>query len=214
MSIELKNVIPIPLEEIEHSDSEVWEMDSLIFKSGERILLYATSGKGKTSLLSMIYGLRKDFKGDILFDNQNIRTTSERKISYLRKNKLSYIFQGLELFDDLTAMDNIQLKNRQTNFKNREELIHFAQRLEIYDFLNRKTGLLSFGQKQRVAIIRGLCQPMEYLLADEIFSHLDDETQSKAFDLIAEECDRQGAGLLFTSLRDSKLNNFTSKYRV
>jgi len=71
-------------------------------------------------------------------------------------------------------------------------------------FLDRKAGILSFGQQQRVAIIRALCQPFEYLLADECFSHIDYENSLSAYQVIKEACDMQGAGLILTSLNGSE----------
>ena len=215
MTIQLKRLIPLPVKEIHHHDSEIWEAESLVFKPGERIFLYAASGKGKTSLLSIIYGIRKDYDGKLFIDGKDLKTFSLKEISTLRKQKFSYIFQGLELFDELTALENIQLKNRQTSFKTKEEINEMAETLEISGFLDRKAEILSFGQKQRVAIIRALCQPFDFLLADEIFSHLDEGLKAKSSYLIDKEIKEQGATLLFTSL--SSFNDsfpFTKRYRV
>ena len=78
-----------------------------------------------------------------------------------------------------------------------------AQTLGIEEFMDRKAGILSFGQQQRVAIIRALCQPFNFLLADECFSHMDHHNSHMAYQLILEECSTQGAGLLLTSLNDT-----------
>ncbi len=215
MIIELKGLIPLPLKEIDHNDSDLWEAESIIFKPGEYIFLFADSGKGKTSLLSIIYGLRKDYQGNVLLDGKDLSAMSLKELSELRKKKISYIFQGLELFDELTALENIMLKNRQTGFKSTEEIQEMAIKLGISNFMHRKAGILSFGQKQRVAIIRALCQPFEFLLADEVFSHLDRNIRENGFDLLREELEKQKAGLLFTSLGEHKNNPiFTNKYRV
>jgi ABC-type lipoprotein export system ATPase subunit len=215
MIIELSRLIPLPLTEIDHSDSEVWEAESLIFKPGDRIFFYAESGKGKTSLLSVIYGIRKDYKGKVFFDSEEIRDLNSRQLSSIRKRKLSYIFQGLELFDELTALENIILKNRLTDFKSINEIREMAAKIGISAFLNRKAGQLSFGQKQRVAIIRALCQPFDFLLADEIFSHLDDKIKKECMELISDELVKQDAGILFTSLSGGTDRDFfTKQYRV
>jgi ABC-type phosphate/phosphonate transport system ATPase subunit len=71
-------------------------------------------------------------------------------------------------------------------------------------FLEPKAGTLSFRQQQRVAIIRALCQPFEFLLADECFSHMDTSNTRKAYDVIREECKKQEAGLLLTALHSMK----------
>jgi ABC-type lipoprotein export system ATPase subunit len=214
MIIELRKVIPLPLLEIDHGDSEIWEKESLIFEAGDRVLLSAPSGKGKTTFLSMIYGLRNDYQGDVILDGLNINKIKPLQLAFFRKRKLSYIFQGLELFDELTAMENIQLKNRMTNYKSVQDILELAEILGISRFMNRKAGILSFGQKQRVAIIRALCQPFEFLLADEIFSHMDEVIRQKALDVISEELKKRAAGILFTSLKESENGFFNKKYRV
>ena len=166
-------------------------------------MVEAPSGKGKTSLLSVIYGLRPDYRGEVYLDDTDISRLDGRSWSKIRKKKLSIIFQGLELFDRLTALENIRLKNSVTEFKSDMEIRHMSEQLGIDRFLEKKAGILSFGQQQRVAIIRALCQPFEYLLADECFSHMDRENSERAFHLIGDECERQDAGLILTSLNKS-----------
>lgn len=204
MTIRLEQLIPLPLLEQELQRSEVWEQDSLLFEEGKSYLVTAPSGKGKTSLLSIIYGLRPDFRGQVYLDDREITSLGWKAWAELRKKTLSYIFQGLELFENLTALENITLKNAVTGFQDTERIEEMASRLGIFPYLHRKAGILSFGQQQRVAIIRALCQPFSFLLADECFSHIDRENLEKAFSLIREECSRQGAGLILTSLNHSK----------
>ena len=136
-------------------------------------------------------------------NDTDISLFSAREWSQIRKNRLSYIFQGLELFDELSALDNILLKNSITGQKTEKEIREMAHKLGIEDFLGQKTGILSFGQQQRVAIIRALCQPFEFLLADECFSHIDTENSRIAFELIREECKVRNAGLILSSLNSN-----------
>lgn len=200
MTIRLENLIPLPLLEQQREKSEIWENPQLSFDPGESYLVEAPSGRGKTSLLSVIYGLRPDYRGKVYLDDADISSFTPKGWSEIRKKKLSFIFQGLELFDELTAMENILLKNDITREKSEEEIKEMAEVLGIADFLNRKTGILSFGQQQRVAIIRALSQPFEFLLADECFSHMDQDNSKIAFDLILQECQSKNAGLILSSL--------------
>lgn len=200
MTIRIKQLIPLPLLEQELRDSDVWRKDDLIFEPGKNYLVTAPSGKGKTTLLSIIYGIRRDYQGEVYLDDRKIATLGWKAWSGIRKHTFSYIFQGLELFDNLTAMDNIALKNSVTGYQPAERIEEMASRMGILPFLQRKSGILSFGQQQRVAIIRALCQPFTFLLADECFSHMDQENRETAFALIQEECQKQGAGLILTSL--------------
>lgn len=204
MTIRLEYLIPLPLLGQERDKSEIWENNRLVFEPGLTYLVEAPSGRGKTSLLAIIYGLRKDYQGKVFIDESDISTFSDRDWSEKRKKKLSFIFQGLELFDELSAIDNIRLKNSITRQKTEAEIQELAGRLGIENFLLQKTGTLSFGQQQRVAIIRALCQPFDYLLADECFSHMDHKNSKMAFDLIKEECKARSAGLILSSLNSSE----------
>ena len=202
MNIALEKLIPLPMIELDTTGSAIWEAESFLLRQGESYLVEAPSGKGKTSLLSILYGLRTDYRGRFFFDNQPADSFSPRDWSETRKNAVSFIFQGLELFDDLTARENIRLKNSITHHKTEAEINNMAERLEIGPFLDRKTRILSFGQKQRVAIIRALCQPFRFLLADECFSHIDRKNSYTAFQLIDEQCTKKGAAFILTSLNN------------
>jgi putative ABC transport system ATP-binding protein len=205
MTIRFEKMIPLPMLEQDTSGSEVWEAESLLLEQGKFYVVEAPSGKGKTSLLSVIYGIRTDFRGGVYLDDRPLGSFSLKEWSQIRKKRLSFIFQGLELFDDLTALDNIFLKNRITGYHSIDRIMEMAGKLGIEPFLNRKAGILSFGQQQRVAIIRALCQPFDFLLADECFSHMDRENSLTAFHLIREECEMRDAGLILTSLSETNL---------
>ncbi len=204
MNIRLDKMIPLPLLEQDTKGSEVWEADSVLFEPGKSYIIEAPSGYGKTSLLSMIYGIRQDYQGKIFHEDQDILGFGWRQWSNIRKEKLAFIFQGLELFDNLTALDNIQLKNSINNHHSLKRIKEMAEMLGMSEFLQRKAGILSFGQQQRIAILRALCQPYDYLLADECFSHMDQDNSYKAYQVIREECDSQGAGLILTSLNGTE----------
>ncbi len=189
--------------DIPNRKSDFWEADSFTFQQGKHYLVEAASGKGKTSLLSIMYGLRKDYSGKLFLDETDAGTLSIKRWSEIRKNQISYIFQGLELFDDLSAIDNILLKNNITGIKNSDDIKRMAEQLDIADSLAKKCRFLSFGQKQRVAMIRALCMPFDFLFADECFSHIDRKNSEEAMKLIIDECASRDAGLILTSLGNS-----------
>ena len=207
MTIRFQKMIPLPMLEQDTSGSEVWEADSLLLEQGISYVVEAPSGRGKTSLLSVIYGIRTDYQGLVSIDDRDLVSFSSLEWSQIRKGKLSFIFQGLELFDDLTALENIRLKNKITAYHTDERIMEMAMMLGIDPFLNRKAGILSFGQQQRVAIIRALCQPFDFLLADECFSHMDRDNSLTAYQLIRSECEARNAGLILTSLNETGLPN-------
>ena len=102
--------------------SDIWHQD-LIFRKGEMYLIEAASGTGKSSLCSYIYGYRNDYQGIINFDETNIKAYSVKQWVDLRKHSLSMLFQDLRIFTELTALENVQLKNNLTGYKKKKEIL-------------------------------------------------------------------------------------------
>lgn len=197
--IVLLNTLPAVFAGREEDRSEVW-LRNVEFERGKHYLISAESGTGKSSLCSYIYGYRIDYSGVMQFDGTDIRTLSVEQWCDVRKNHIAYLPQDLRLFPELTAIENIQLKNRLTNFKTEKEIISYFERLGISEKVNSPVGKLSIGQQQRVAIIRALCQPADFILLDEPVSHLDEANNAIVAQMVTEEAARQGAGVISTSV--------------
>lgn len=176
--------------------SQVWHQD-IVFDKGKRYLIEASSGTGKSSLCSYIYGYRRDYQGIISFDGHNIRSFSVGEWTDVRKHSLSILFQELRIFPELTALENVLLKNRLTNHKKKKEILALFEATGIPD---ERAGKLSFGQQQRVAFIRSLCQPFDFIFLDEPISHLDNDNSAIMSRLLMEEAGKQGAGIIVTSI--------------
>lgn len=200
MEITLNNLIPEPLVGTNQSGSGLWLQNNIIFLQQQVNLVLSSSGRGKTSLISFMYGVRKDYQGNLLFDSREVKNLSFEELTAIRTQKISIVFQDLRLFNTLTALENIQLKNQLTNFRSQQEILEMAEHLEVDKLLFRPINTLSYGQQQRIAIIRSLCQPMEWLLLDEPFSHLDLINIQKAWNLIMQETSKQNAGIIVTLL--------------
>ena len=212
-SIHLRQTLPKVFADRDAVSSDVWHRD-IIFHKEKRYLIEAASGTGKSSLCSYIYGYRNDYQGIINFDERNIRSLSANDWTDIRKHSLSILFQELRIFPELTAIENIQLKNRLTNFKKRKEVLALFEAIGIADKLNEKAGKLSFGQQQRVAFIRSLCQPFDFIFLDEPISHLDDENGTIMGRLLTEEASRQGAGIIVTSIGKHLELDYDEIYRL
>jgi ABC-type lipoprotein export system ATPase subunit len=210
--IELQNTLPCVFEGRD-VQSEIWLQD-VTFQKGETYLVEANSGTGKSSLCSYIIGYRKDYLGNIHFDSKDIRQYGVSDWTSIRKHTLSLLFQELRLFPELTAMENIDIKNGLTNHKNRKEIQEWFQRLGIADKMNDKIGRMSFGQQQRVAMIRALVQPFDFLMVDEPISHLDDENSRIMAEIMMEEVTRQGAGVIVTSIGKHMDMPYTKTFRL
>jgi ABC-type lipoprotein export system ATPase subunit len=199
MKIELRKIVPLSFVPSASHENAIWNAE-ITFCSPEKYLIVAPSGTGKSSLAGFLYGLRKDFSGEILFDELPSHKMELNAWSLFRRDKLSVVFQDLRLFELLTVDENLRLKfNLGSEFKE-EEIEYYADELGIADLLPRKVNTLSMGQKQRVAILRALIQPFRFILMDEPFSHLDSENTGKALRIINAVCEKQNAGFILTSL--------------
>jgi len=198
-NIFLENVIPNIFSDAGKLDSGIWNV-FMGFERGNTYLIEAASGKGKSSLCSFVYGIRYDYSGKIAFDRKDLKTISSLQWDKIRTNELSFLFQDLLLFGELTALENVLLKNNLTNTKTLSQIEDMFGRLGIADKRDKKTAQLSWGQQQRVAIIRSLCQPFDFIMLDEPVSHLDDENGRIAASLIQEEATARNAGIIVTSI--------------
>lgn len=179
--------------------SEVWRRD-VVFNRGVNYLIEAPSGTGKSSLCAYIYGNRRDYEGRILFDDSDTRTLRPAQWQALRRTELAYLPQELDLFPELTALENIELKNNLTGHVSRTRIEEWLCELGIDSRAHYPVGKMSIGQQQRVAIIRCICQPFSFLLIDEPVSHLDDTNNAIAARIITDEAHRQGASIIATSV--------------
>lgn len=198
-TIQLKNALPDVFSEVRDIKSDIWRKD-VTFEKGKTYLIKAESGLGKSSLCSYIYGYRADFSGNIFFDEAEVKNIKRKKWDNIRSKHLSLLFQELRLFPELTALENIRLKNNLTHHKTESEIDLMFDRLGISDKKDQPIGKMSWGQQQRVAIIRSLCQPFDFLILDEPISHLDDNNAKIITELIHEEVRAQHAGLIVTSI--------------
>ena len=211
MQINLQEVVPTYFERDQTNGSEVWGK-SIVLNKGEHVHIVAPSGSGKTSLIHFIYGLRKDYDGKISYQNENIKNFSLEKFSTFRQKNLSIVFQDLRLFTDQTARENIELKRQLNPYHPTQKIDEMAKRLGIANKLNRLAKTCSYGEQQRIAIIRSLMQPFDFLLLDEPFSNLDENNRNKAFELIDEECKQRNASMIFADLK--VLDFFTNEKRL
>ncbi len=198
-TIELHSVVPEIFASRENLRSDIWLAD-FRFERGKSYLIEAQSGLGKSSLCSYIYGQRSDYRGEILFDGENVAQFSMEQWCRLRRESLSTLFQDLKLFGELTALENVQIKNQLTGCQTEQRIVEWFEELGIGDKLHARVDRMSFGQQQRVALIRALCQPIDFLLLDEPVSHLDELNSNIMRDVILRELSRQGAGLIATSI--------------
>lgn len=202
--IVIKQLLPCVFKGMEETErirtSQIWEVPCFIFEKGCKICIQAESGCGKSSLLSFIFGNRSDYSGQILFDGTDIRTFGIGRWCDIRTRGIALLPQEMRLFPELTVMQNISIKNDMTGFKTETEISELLERLGIADKRDALVGKLSIGQQQRVAIVRTLCQPYDFIFLDEPVSHLDEANNRIVAAIVEEEAAAQGAGIISTSV--------------
>lgn len=211
--IEMKGMLPRVFVSEKIPPSDVWRHD-VAFERGKFYIVEAASGGGKSSMCAYIFGARTDYEGRLLFDGEDAAGISMAGWQALRRRNIAYLPQELSLFPELTAWENIQLKNRVTGYASDKMVERWLEQLGIASRRDYPAGRMSIGQQQRVAIIRSVCQPFDFILLDEPVSHLDEENNRIAAAIIAEEARRQGAGVISTSVGNHILLDYNERLRL
>lgn len=197
--ITLEDILPKVFAGEKIRSSHIWRCECR-FERGERYMIEAPSGGGKSSLMAYIYGARKDYEGKLKFNGEDCRNYSLEDWQELRRFHIAYLPQELDLFPELTCYENIMLKNKLTNHLSAERIEELLERLGIASRRDYPAGRMSIGQQQRLAIIRSLCMPFDFIMLDEPVSHLDEENNRIVAEIVNEEASHRGAGVISTSV--------------
>ncbi len=211
--IRFEGMLPEVFQNERIPESDVWKT-GLVLERGEHYLIEAASGGGKSSMCSYIFGSRDDYKGKLLFDSRDVREFTISDWQEIRHRNIAYLPQELDLFPELTAWENIQLKNKLTSHLSDAEIENCLEELGIASRRDYPAGRMSIGQQQRVAIIRSICQPFDFILLDEPVSHLDEDNNRIAAAIIGREAERQGAAIVSTSVGNPLLLDNYRKLRL
>ena len=168
----MKNSIIV--ENLSKNYSENKAVKNINFKIGENEIvgLLGPNGCGKTTTIAMILGLLKPSSGKILVDGIDIENN---RIELL--HKMNFISPYIELPKKLTVKENLIVYSKLYSVRNFNERINYlSETLRLNDFINKKTGELSSGQKNRVSLAKSLINRPSILLLDEPTASLDPET--------------------------------------
>lgn len=215
MDIRLQHVMPLPLQDQPLAkDSDIWGKDILL-SAGQQIKITARSGRGKTTLVHFLAGLRNDYTGSVYIGNKNPMNFLPEDLAQLRREELGVVFQDLRLFPELTIRENTEVKKFLPRIPISENTIEdMAAELGIDTLLDTPAGICSYGEQQRAAILRALVQPFDWLILDEPFSHLDKLNQQKAIGLITTVINQQKAGLILLDLEPDQCFMYHQQFQL
>jgi putative ABC transport system ATP-binding protein len=160
---------------------------SVSVAAGEILAVMGPSGSGKSTLLHCLAGIFPPDDGEIVFDGQRLDELSEAKRTELRRTAFGFVFQFGQLVPELTAADNVALPLLLNRVRRRAaygQALSWLARLGLEGKDGRRTGELSGGEAQRVAVARALAIKPKVLFADEPTGSLDSLTGEKVMDLL------------------------------
>lgn len=178
---------------------------------GRHLLILGESGSGKTTLLSILAGLLKPSKGNVLYERQDIYALSSAALDDFRGKHIGIIFQELHLISALSVMDNLQVINQQEDGETR--ITQLLARLGLAGKEHQRTESLSVGERQRLAIARALINKPSIVFADEPTSALDDKNTASMLELLQSHASDAGASLIITT-HDKRVKDAFSNQQI
>lgn len=147
-------------------------------QQSEVVSIVGSSGAGKTTLLTILGTLDRASSGEILFNNVNITSLSEKKLAAFRNQHIGFVFQFHHLLPEFTAIENVCIPAFINNTSKKEAELKALELLDLLGLKERaqhKPSELSGGEQQRVAVARALINNPKVIFADEPSGNLDSE---------------------------------------
>lgn len=164
---------------------------SLKIKKGEFLTIFGTSGGGKTTMLNIIGTIDTPSRGDVkIFDKLIKSDTSDKDLSNIRLNNISFVFQSFNLFQNLNVLENVEMPMKikgELNYKKiKERALNLIEKVGLTNRLKHYPNQLSGGEQQRVTIARALVNSPDILLLDEPTGDLDTKNADIVMSLLLE----------------------------
>lgn len=173
----------------ESSEVEVIRGVSLEIYDKDFTVIMGNSGSGKSTLLYILSGLDNMTSGRIFLDNTDIGRLKEKEMTKIRRNKIGFVFQSVNLVPNLSVLENVTVPGYLVN-KNKKEVEKRAKKLlnamGLEKELNRGASHISGGQQQRAAISRGLINNPSILFADEPTGALNSKAGQQVLDVLSD----------------------------
>ena len=186
---------------------------NLTVNENESIAITGSSGAGKSSFLHILAGLDKPSSGNIYFNDFNLSSLSNNRLSQIRLENFGFVYQFHHLLDDLTVEENIYMPALINKSLNKEKKLIAKDIMKKLDIYNRKDHMpwkLSGGEKQRTALGRALINNPKFLFLDEPTGNLDYENSIVIQNLLFEMSNKYGIALI-TATHDNEFIKFFNK---
>jgi putative ABC transport system ATP-binding protein len=174
---------------------------SLAVEEGELVAVMGPSGSGKSTLLNLAGGLDRPTRGEVVVEGTALGACGRKALAALRRRRVGYVFQDLNLLASLTAAENVALPLELDGVgvqKARRLALAALAEVDLDGYGQRFPDELSGGQQQRVAIARALIGQRRLMLADEPTGALDSQTGEAVLRLLRSRVDAGAAGVLVT----------------
>ena len=186
----------------QYGSLEVVKGVSISIDSGEFVCLVGKSGCGKTTLLSLLSGLERPTKGDVVLNGKKINGASEDELALFRRQNVGFIFQSFNLIPTLSAWENVALPLfpiKMTAEERRRRATELLEQMELGHRMDHLPSALSGGEKQRVAIARALVNRPKIIFADEPTGNLDSATGDAIMDILNRLHSKEGVAILMVT---------------
>ena len=185
---------------------------SLAFKTNELTIILGPSGSGKTTLLSLLGCVIYPSSGQVIVNGTDVTGFSQKKLAVIRLNNIGFVFQGFNLIQPLTALENVMapllLKGFSRRLATEKSKAALAQ-VDMADRMNHLPKMLSGGQKQRTAIARALVTDPPVLLCDEPTASIDSKNAHKIM-VELKDLSRAGKSVLIVT-HDTRLCKYADR---
>ena len=171
----------------EYKNCKALSCINLKLQEGLFYAITGESGSGKSTLLSIIGGLIFPTTGKVLFNSEDISNFNDKKMTFLRQNIISFVFQNYYLIPEYSVLENVEVPlflKKEKNIK--EKCISLIAKLGLKDKINEKVSNLSGGEQQRCAIARALVTHPKIIIADEPCGNLDSVKSDKIMQIFKE----------------------------
>jgi len=185
-----------------YGDLEVVKNVSVSVHAGEFVCLVGKSGCGKTTLLSLLSGLERPTKGDVVLNGKKINGASEDELALFRRENVGFIFQSFNLIPTLSAWENVALPLfplKMTGEERKRRATELLSQMELGHRTDHLPSALSGGEKQRVAIARALVNHPKIIFADEPTGNLDSATGDAIMEILNRLNTEKGVAILMVT---------------